>query len=101
MVALMRLWDARLNGNLKAGELQDTDPRMPLVFNQLRQRAENATHDASVSQRMNDMLDRRRDEWLSRVHNQKEHHLGYQSEGGATVGLLEQARPTIGKCSPV
>jgi hypothetical protein len=37
------------------------------------------------------MLDRRRDEWLSRVHNQKDHKLGYKPEGGATVGLLEQA----------
>ena len=91
LVALMRLWDARLNANLKAGALQDTDPRMALVFNQLTQRSESATHDLSVSQRMNDQLNRRRDEWLSRVHNQKEYHLGYQSEGGATVALLEHA----------
>jgi superfamily II DNA/RNA helicase len=91
LVALMRLWDARLNGNLKAGALQDTDPRMPQVFNQLAQRTENATHDASVRQRMTDQLNRRRDEWLSRVHNQKEYQLGYQSEGGATVALLEHA----------
>ena len=40
---------------------------------------------------MRDMLDRRRDEWLKRVHNQKDHRLGYQPEGGATVGLLEHA----------
>jgi hypothetical protein len=91
LVALMRLWDARLNGNLKAGQLQDSDPLMPKVFHQLAQRAENATQDVSVSQRMTDQLDRRRDEWLSRVHNQKEYHLGYQSEGGATVALLEHA----------
>jgi hypothetical protein len=91
LVTLMRLWDARLNGNLKAGELQDNDPRMPVVFDQLARRAENATHDQTVAQRMKDMLDRRRDEWLSRVHNQKDHHLGYQPEGGATVGLLEHA----------
>jgi len=91
MVALMRLWEERLNGNLKAGELQDGDPLMPAVFAQLARRAENATHDATVAQRMSDMLDRRRDEWLKRVHNQKDHHLGYQSEGGATVGLLEHA----------
>jgi hypothetical protein len=87
----MRLWDARLNANLKAGALQDTDPRMALVFNQLTQRSESATHDLSASQRMSDQLNRRRDEWLSRVHNQKEYHLGYQSEGGATVALLEHA----------
>lgn len=91
LVALIRLWDARLNGNLKAGALQDADPRMPLVFNQLTQRSENATQDVSVSQRMTYQLNRRRDEWLSRVHNQKEYHLGYQSEGGATVALLEHA----------
>jgi hypothetical protein len=41
--------------------------------------------------RIKDMPDRRRDEWLRRVHNQKDHKLGYRSEGGATVGLLEQA----------
>lgn len=91
MVALMRLWNARLNANLKAGELQDTDPHMPAVFAQLVRRAENATHDAVGAQRMRDMLDRRRDEWLKRVHNQKDHRLGYQPEGGATVGLLEHA----------
>jgi hypothetical protein len=91
MVALMRLWEERLNGNLKAGELQDTDPLMPAVFAQLVRRAENATHDATAAQRMRSMLDRRRDEWLKRVHNQKDHRLGYQPEGGATVGLLEHA----------
>jgi hypothetical protein len=91
LVALMRLWDARLNANFKAGELQDNDPRMPAVFEQLARRAENATHDQNVAQRMKDMLDRRRDEWLSRVHNQKDHRLSYQPEGGATVGLLEHA----------
>src|ERR1019366_2528916 len=91
MVALMRLWEERLNGNLKAGDLQDTDPLMPVVFAQLARRAENATHDATAAQRMRDMLDRRRDEWLKRVHNQKDHRLGYQPEGGATVGLLEHA----------
>jgi len=91
MVALMRLWDARMNGNLKAGELQDTDPLMPKVFAQLESRSENATQDAAVAQRMKDMLDRRRDEWLRRVHNQKDHRLGYKPEGGATVGLLEHA----------
>ena len=91
MVALMRLWEARLNGNLKAGDLHDTDPLMPVVFAQLARRAENATDDATAAQRMRDMLDRRRDEWLKRVHNQKDHRLGYQPEGGATVGLLEHA----------
>jgi hypothetical protein len=91
LVALMRLWDARLNGNLKAGELKDDDPRMPKVFDQLEQRSANATHDPIVAQRMADQLVKRREEWLHRVHNQKDHRLAYKSEGGATVGLLAHA----------
>jgi hypothetical protein len=91
MVALMRLREERLNANMMAGNLQDAEPLMPVVFDGLIKRAENATHDAAVGNRVGDMLDRRRDEWLSRVHNQKDHRLGYQSEGGATVGLLAQA----------
>jgi hypothetical protein len=57
----------------------------------LIERGGNATHDPSVAARVKDMLDRRRDEWLRRVHNQKDHKLGYKPEGGSTVGLLEQA----------
>src|ERR1019366_11976 len=41
MVALMRLWDEHLNGNLKAGELQDTDALIPQVFDLLARRGEN------------------------------------------------------------
>ena len=91
MVALMRLWDDHLNANMKAGEVLDTDPLWVEVFDILSKRGGNATHDAAVAVRIKDMLDRRRDEWLRRVHNQKDHKLGYRSEGGATVGLLEQA----------
>ena len=91
MVALMRLMDEHLNANLKAGEVQDTDPVWAAVFDMLSERGVNATHDATVGVRIREMLDRRRDEWLQRVHNQKDHKLGYKSEGGATVGLLEQA----------
>ena len=91
MVALMRLWDDHLNANMKAGEVLDTDPVWATVFDILSKRGGNATHDAAVAVRIKDMLDRRRDEWLRRVHNQKDHKLGYRSEGGATVGLLEQA----------
>lgn len=91
MVGLMRLLDEHLNANLKAGEVLDTDPVWGQVFDQLIKRGVNATHDASVGTRIKEMLDRRRDEWLQRVHNQKDHKLGYKSEGGATVGLLEQA----------
>lgn len=91
MVGLMRLWDDHLNGNLKAGEVPDADPLWVKVFDVLSKRGGNATHDPAVAARIKDMLDRRRDEWLSRVHNQKDHKLGYKPEGGATVGLLEQA----------
>ncbi len=91
MVGLMRLWDAHLNGNLNAGEVADTDVVWAKVFDVLSARGGNATNDPAVAIRIKDMLDRRRDEWLSRVHNQKDHKLGYKPEGGATVGLLEQA----------
>jgi len=91
MVALMRLLDGHLNANLSAGEVQDTDPVWAEVFDLLSKRGENATHDSLVSDRIRDMLNRRRDEWLTRIHNQKDHKLGYKSEGAATVALLEQA----------
>ena len=91
MVSLMRLWDEHLNANLKAGEVADIDPKWAAVFDLLAKRGENATHDPAVAIRIKDMLDRRRDEWLARVHNQKDHKLGYKPEGGGTVGLLQQA----------
>jgi len=91
MVALMRLMDDHLNANLKAGEVADNDAVWAKVFDVLSKRGGNATHVPTVAVRIKDMLDRRRDEWLSRVHNQKDHKLGYKPEGGATVGLLEQA----------
>jgi hypothetical protein len=89
LVALMRLWEERLNANDRAGLLQDSDQLMPAVFAKLVQRAENATHDKPSGERVLSMLKSRRDEWLKRVHNQTEHRLAYQFEGGATVGLLE------------
>ena len=88
MVALMRLLDDHLNANLQAGEVADTDPFWAKVSDILSERGGNATHDSAVTARIKDMLDRRRDEWLRRVHNQKDHQLAYKSEGGATVGLL-------------
>jgi hypothetical protein len=91
MVALMRLWDEHLNGNQTAGQLKDTDALMPRVFQGLITRAEDATHDRLAAERVFDMLNKRRDEWLSRVHGQKDHRLCYQPEGAATVGLLEHA----------
>lgn len=91
MVGLMRLWDNHLNANLSAGEVADTDPIWAKVFDILIERGGDATHDPSVAAQVKDMLDRRRDEWLRRVHNQRDHKLGYKPEGGSTVGLLEQA----------
>ncbi len=91
MTALMRLSDDHLNGNLMAGEVTDTDAVWAKVYDILSTRGGNATHDPAVATRIRDMLDRRRDEWLRRVHNQKDHKLGYKSEGGASVGLLQEA----------
>src|SRR5256885_10932957 len=51
MIALMRLLDERLNGNLKPGELQDVDPLMHSVLVPLPLRAEHATHDSMAAQR--------------------------------------------------
>ncbi len=91
MVALMRLWDNHLNGNQKAGVVGDTDPLWAMVSELLRQRAVNAGHDSAVEARILSMIADRREEWLRRVHNQKDHVLCYKPEGGATVGLLENA----------
>lgn len=91
MAALMRLLDDHLNGNLMAGEVADTDAVWAKVFDVLSARGGNATHDPAVATRIREMLDRRRDEWLRRVHNQKDHKLGYKPEGGASVGLLQEA----------
>ena len=57
---------------------------MPAVFAVLARRPKMPPMIPTVAQRMSDMLDRRRDEWLRRVHNQKDHRLGYKPEGGAT-----------------
>jgi hypothetical protein len=85
----MRLWEERLNANERAGDLQDGDRLMPVIFEKLAQRAENAMHDKLSGERVLSMLKWRRDEWLRRVHNQTDHRLTYQFQGGATVGLLE------------
>ena len=94
LVALMRLRDQRLNGNAKAGELQDTDPAMPLVMEHIIARAEQALGDPSVGTLVREMLNERRDYWLSRVHNQIDHRLGYQDDTNGVVGLLKQPGPT-------
>jgi Helicase conserved C-terminal domain len=89
LVAMMRLWEQRMNANDRAGALQDADPLMPEVFEKLAQRAENATHDKLSGERVKHMLVKRREEWLKRVHGQTDYQLTYQPDGGATVGLLE------------
>ena len=90
MVSLMRLLDGHLNQNLAAGQIQDQDPVWDGVAQLLIQRGINAKEDATVGTLIKDMLVRRREEWLRRVHNQHDHQLAYKAEGGATVGLLEQ-----------
>jgi hypothetical protein len=89
LVALMRLLEERLNANSRAGMLQDGDVLMQQIFGQLIQRAENATQSKLSSERVSNMLEKRRDEWLKRVNSQRDFQLMYQPEGGATVGLLE------------
>jgi hypothetical protein len=89
LVALMRLVEERMNANSRAGMLQDGDVLMQQIFGQLIQRAENATQSKLSSERISNMLEKRRDEWLKRVNSQKDFQLMYQPEGGATVGLLE------------
>jgi len=90
LVALVRLVEEKLNGNLKAGTLEDTEKLMAQAFELLAARGVNATDDAEVGTLIREMLEKRRDEWLKRVHNQKDHQLAYKAEGGSTVGLLEQ-----------
>lgn len=90
LVALVRLGEEKLNGNLKAGTLEDTEKLMAQAFQLLAARGVNATDDAEVGTLIREMLEKRRDEWLKRVHNQKDHQLAYKAEGGSTVGLLEQ-----------
>ena len=89
-VALMRLRDQRLNANIKAGELQDTDPAMPGVIERIAARAENALGDSAVGALVRQMLMQRRDYWLARVRNQTDHRLGYRDDAGGIVGLLKQ-----------
>ena len=80
----------RLHGiHTDTAVVADTDALWNQVADLLPKRGENATHDPEVGSRIREMINRRRDEWLRRVHNQTDHKLCYKSEGGATVGLLE------------
>ena len=94
LVALMRLPGQRLNANVKAGELQDTDPDMAGVIDRIAARAENALGDASAGTLVRQMLMQRRDYWLARVRNQTDHRLGYRDDAGGIVGLLKQPGAT-------
>jgi hypothetical protein len=90
LVGLVRLFEERLNANQKAGALQDTDPLMQDAFGRICQRAENATGDATVRENAQQMLDQRRDYWLSRIRNATTYRLGYEDEPNAVVRLLEK-----------
>lgn len=90
LVGLVRLWEERLNANKKAGELKDPDTLLTELFDRIVYRAENATEDASVGVLVRQMLEQRRDYWLSRIRKATDHRLGYQDEGQGVVGLLEK-----------
>src|SRR6516225_7701252 len=85
LVALMRLREARLNANEKAGELQDDDPEMREVIDRIIARAEQALGDPAVGAKVRESLMQRRDGWLARVHNRTDHRLGYRDDGQAVV----------------
>lgn len=91
LVALRRLWGDDLNANLKAGDLSDTDQIMPLIFDLLAERGEKATDNPQVAALIRQELNRRRDQWLSRVHKQTDHRLAYRPATGAVVPLLAEA----------
>ncbi len=90
MVALVRLCEERMNENLKAGELQDSDPSLSKIIETIVARAQLAT-DPSVGVAVQQMLMARRDNWLARVRNQTDHRLGYRSDSKGVVGLLKMA----------
>ncbi len=93
LVALMRLRGSRLNANIKAGELQDTDPEMQGVIESIIARAEKALGDPAVGALVRQMLMQRRDAWLARVRNQTDFRLGYRDAANGVVGLLRQPGP--------
>jgi len=80
LVSLIRLWDERLNANLNAGELKDSDPLMKEAFNRIVHRAERALDDAAIGAFVQKMLEQRRDYWLSRIRNATDYRLGYRTE---------------------
>lgn len=93
LVSLVRLMETRLNANEAAGSLQDTDPVMTSAVERIITRAEQAMDDKFVAAKVRNMLTKRREEWLARVHRQTEHHLGYRDDKNAVVGLLQDPEP--------
>ncbi len=98
LVALMRLWDSHLNDNRGAGKVRDDDPLWEQVRDILSMRGVQATDDQLTATTIGKKLAFLRDEWLQRMHNQKDHHLAYKADGGATVALL--ANPEDGEHEP-
>jgi hypothetical protein len=90
LVAMMRLKDQSLNANEDAGKLTDTDPDMPIIMQRIIDRAVKAIGDPSVGVLVRQMLDERRDKWLSLVHNQHDYALGYRDGPGGVIGLLKE-----------
>lgn len=93
MAALIRLSEARLNANEKAGELTDTDPLLAAALSTLATRAENVTDSQLRRAETEDELMKRRAEWLARGRRRQESRLGYSDDTmpqGPVVGLLKQ-----------
>lgn len=93
LVGMLRLGDERLNPNTGAGQLTDSEPLMKTAATVLAARVRDASHDQTAVDLMNAQVERRREEWLSRVRAQREHQLGYETDQGAVVGLLERPEP--------
>lgn len=90
LVGLLRLMDASLNANIRAGELKADDPLLTKAMEIIMRRAELA-NGPSVHHQVKSQLMERRDAWLKRVLRQTDHRLGYQDGAENIVGLLKQA----------
>jgi Helicase conserved C-terminal domain len=93
LVGLMRLREERLNENVKAGQLKESDPLMLEVVDRIISRAEQALGDPAAGALVRRMLLDRRDRWLARIRAQTDHVLGYRDDTNAVVGLLKQPGP--------
>jgi hypothetical protein len=70
LVGLMRLREERLNENIKAGQLKESDPLMLEVVDHIISRAEQALGDPTAGALVRRMLMDRRDRWLARIRAQ-------------------------------